>query len=377
MVLSTPPSPRFQAQDDDRFYCPPPRRHLRAAAAAAAAAKEAAEEVLKAQAAAKESNLERFVASTSLLVPRTSISTRHRTNCQIESTPPPFFNLTDLWDSFKEWSAYGAGVPLLLHGTDSVVQYYVPFLSAIQLFLQNPHSTLTSRRLPREESDEDSCQEETSSDSENEGLVVVERERTEEMPSCTHRAAETEVDGGFSSDDSNSNGGRHQLPVFQFFEHDPPYARQPLADKIWTLAAKFPELKMYRSCDLLPSSWISVAWYPIYRIPTGPTLQDLDACFLTFHSLSTVQGDGIMHEEITVPSASIMRQNPSDNPDKLTLPLLGLASYKFKESIWISNGPHERELVTNLMHSADEWLCSRQVNHPDYRFFLSHYSTAL
>lgn len=27
--------------------------------------------------------------------------------------------------------------------------------------------------------------------------------------------------------------------------------------------------------------------YPIHRIPTGPTLQSLDACFLTFHSLST------------------------------------------------------------------------------------------
>ena len=27
--------------------------------------------------------------------------------------------------------------------------------------------------------------------------------------------------------------------------------------------------------------------YPIYRIPTGPTLKDLDACFLTYHSLHT------------------------------------------------------------------------------------------
>jgi hypothetical protein len=27
--------------------------------------------------------------------------------------------------------------------------------------------------------------------------------------------------------------------------------------------------------------------YPIYRIPTGPTLRDLAACFLTYHSLST------------------------------------------------------------------------------------------
>ncbi|KAJ4783394.1 plant/protein (DUF789) [Rhynchospora pubera] len=376
MVLSggsTSTSPRFQGAD--RFYCPPPRRQLRAREAA-----EKEKEVLKAVAEEEESNLERFVASTSLLVPATTSTSTSSSSSS--STRAPFFNLSDLWDSFKEWSAYGAGVPLVLHGTHSVsvVQYYVPFLSAIQLFLHNPlHlSTLTSRRQHREESDEDSCQEETSSDSENEGLVVVGRESSEVMPSCTHRAVEAEVDGGCSSDDSDSDGGRHHIPVFQFFEHDPPYARQPLADKIWTLAAKFPELKMYRSCDLLPSSWISVAWYPIYRIPTGPTLQDLDACFLTFHSLSTVlKSDGIMHQEITVPSASIMRQNPSDNPDKLTLPLLGLVSYKFKESIWISDRLHERELVTNLMHSADEWLCSRQVNHPDYRFFLSHYSTPL
>ena len=33
-----------------------------------------------------------------------------------------------------EWSAYGAGVPLVLNGRDSVIQYYVPYLSAIQLY---------------------------------------------------------------------------------------------------------------------------------------------------------------------------------------------------------------------------------------------------
>lgn len=46
-------------------------------------------------------------------------------------------------------------------------------------------------------------------------------------------------------------------------------------------------LRTLRSVDLLPGSWLSVAWYPIYRIPTGPTLRDLAACFLTFHSLSS------------------------------------------------------------------------------------------
>ena len=37
----------------------------------------------------------------------------------------------------KEWSAYGAGVPLVLDQRQSVVQYYVPYLSAIQLYGQS------------------------------------------------------------------------------------------------------------------------------------------------------------------------------------------------------------------------------------------------
>ena len=80
------------------------------------------------------------------------------------------------------------------------------------------------------------------------------------------------------------------LLVFQYMEQDSPYGREPLADKasaifywklyiafanifhryniaspcilqISVLASKFPELKTYRSDDLLPSSWVSVAWY--------------------------------------------------------------------------------------------------------------------
>lgn len=49
--------------------------------------------------------------------------------------PHQYFVLGELWESFKEWSAYGAGVPLLLNDNDSVVQYYVPYLSGIQLYV--------------------------------------------------------------------------------------------------------------------------------------------------------------------------------------------------------------------------------------------------
>jgi hypothetical protein len=40
-------------------------------------------------------------------------------------------------------------------------------------------------------------------------------------------------------------------------------------------------------CVALLTSKAGFSRYPIYRIPTGPTLRDLAACFLTFHSLST------------------------------------------------------------------------------------------
>lgn len=89
----------------------------------------------------------------------------------------------------------------------------------------------------------------------------------------------------------------HELLVFEYFEQEQPHHRQPLYDKashwpcyltygdclpfyfcpdlyvcgfvicfhhqslqISNLASQFPELKMYRSCDLLPTSWVSVAW---------------------------------------------------------------------------------------------------------------------
>lgn len=56
-----------------------------------------------------------------------------------------YFVLGDLWDSFREWSAYGAGVPLLMNYSDSVVQYYVPYLSGIQLY-KDPSKLLLHRR---------------------------------------------------------------------------------------------------------------------------------------------------------------------------------------------------------------------------------------
>ena len=55
---------------------------------------------------------------------------------------------------------------------------------------------------------------------------------------------------------------------------------------------------------------------------------------------------------------------------KMPLPIFGMASYKFKISVWDQNG-EESQKANSLLQAADEWLRVLNVNHPDYRFFIS------
>lgn len=321
-------------------------------------------------------NLERFLESVTPSVPAQHLSkmkVRSWRTCDVENQP--FFVLSDLWESFKEWSVYGVGVPLILNDHDGVVQYYVPYLSGIQLYADLSKSRTKSRQLG-EESDGDYFRDSSSdgsSDSEQErGGSNFSREQlnyfqrsdcpltVDQLAVREHQMAFQE---GFSSDEGESGNSQGCL-LFEYLERDQPYSREPLADKISDLALHCPELKTLRSCDLLPSSWISVAWYPIYRIPTGPTLRDLDVCFLTFHSLHTpVTGSEVVHPPVvTYPSES-------DGVPQISLPVFGLASYKYKGSLWTPNAGHQRQLANSLLQAADNWLKLHRVNHPDFSFF--------
>ncbi|CAL4945289.1 unnamed protein product [Urochloa decumbens] len=309
-------------------------------------------------------NFERFLASTTPSVPlqylpKTSLRMR-RSGDVMDSWP--YFCLGDLWEAFREWSAYGAGVPLKLNGSDSVIQYYVPYLSAIQLYA-DPSRPASRNRRPGDESDGESMDtsSESSSDNDVDRLRVSAVEATHRLENC-----------GLPSDDGETDASS-RFPIFEYLERDPPYGREPLTDKVSALADRFPALKTLKSCDLLPSSWMSVAWYPIYRIPTGPTLKDLDACFLTFHCLATPCKDC---EPSTPACPGFGGINRCANATgKLSLPIFGLAPYKFRAATWASDGTQERDRVTSLMQEADSWLRTIQVDHPDFRFFVTHFST--
>lgn len=339
---------------EDRFYTPPAmRRQYRSKVAAVEP-----EDCLSTAPVSGSSNLDQFLEHTTPFVSAqyfSKTSTRGWRTC--ENEVHAYFILGDLWESFKEWSAYGAGVPLVLNESDSVVQYYVPYLSGIQLYI-DPSRPNTSQKRPGGESDADSSRE-ASSDSSSEYGTGTRGSKTPCALASNQSFSRLSLKNMGSNVDESERTNPPGLLLFEYLEQDTPYTREPLADKIAVLASQFPELKTYRSCDLTAASWISVAWYPIYRIPTGPTLQNLDACFLTFHSLST-------------PFKGINLDQPRVYyPLKLSLPTFGLASYKFKIPVWNSNGSQK---ANSLLQSADNWLRLLQVDLPDFRFFVSRSS---
>ncbi|XP_018477774.1 uncharacterized protein LOC108848824 isoform X2 [Raphanus sativus] len=296
------------------------------------------------------SNLDRFLDHTTPLVHPHPL---RRSRCESECRT--YFVLEDLWESFAEWSAYGAGVPLHMHGTDSTVQYYVPYLSGIQLYLLVDPSKKESN--PVEDSEE-----------------ISELDKLPKHAKPLENAVDLSISelnrvslgdqsgtGSLSSGETEISSNPHGRLLFEYLEYEPPFAREPLANKVSDLASRFPELMTYRSCDLSPSSWVSVSWYPIYRIPVGPTLQNLDACFLTFHSLSTPP-----------PQSSMGCSDTKQSVKVVPLPTFGLASYKLKVSVWNQNRAQESQKLSSLQQAADKWLKRLQVDHPDYMFFTSN-----
>ncbi|KAK5782556.1 uncharacterized protein LOC108454017 isoform X1 [Gossypium arboreum] len=321
------------------------------------------------------SNLERFLESTTPSVPAQYFSkttVRGWRTCDVEFQP--YFVLGDLWESFKEWSAYGAGVPLVLDGNDGVVQYYVPYLSGIQLYGES-----AKPRLAGEESENDYYRDSSSDGSSDYEIgkgIKFSREQcsrfslTNEIPfrvrSLSISDENSMLQEGFSSDDCETRNSRDHL-LFEFFEQKTPYSREALADKIFDLSCKYPGLNTLRSCDLLPISWMSVAWYPIYRIPTGSTLKDLDACFLTYHSLCTP-----MEGNRNGQTPFLVYPDDANGIPKISLPVFGMGCYKLKGSIWTQNGVSERQHANSLMQATENWLKLLQVYHPDFQFFASH-----
>ncbi|TVU27620.1 hypothetical protein EJB05_19114 [Eragrostis curvula] len=191
-----------------------------------------------------------------------------------------YFSLEDLWEHFSESSAYGLAVPLRLlqpGGKATITtQHFVPYLSAIQIYTSRAKTLIPSSRSMGSETDSWSDDSTTSDGKLSRSYWDV--------ASCDDCSSNEDFDAKQQSGYLN----------FQYREWDQPYERPPLADKVAELAQDYPCLTSLKSAELSPSSWLSVAWYPIYQIPYHGNLKGTSACFLTYHSISSVF-QGIYH----------------------------------------------------------------------------------
>ncbi|CAH9112628.1 unnamed protein product [Cuscuta europaea] len=227
-------------------------------------------------------NLDRLMESVTPFVQAQQVSEAMvRGNKTLEAQANSFFYLEDLWESLREWSVYGVGVPLLLNEKDRIIQYYVPFLSGIQLYI-DPLKSSSRPRISGEESNVESLKKSSYDDAK-----WNQHNQLHANSQQLNRISKRDLSVTSLNADESEIRKPSGVLLFEYLEQEQPYNRRPLTDKIMDLASQYPELKKCKSCDLMPSSWISVAWYPIYRIPIGHTLRDLDASFLTFHPLST------------------------------------------------------------------------------------------
>ncbi|KAF8014642.1 hypothetical protein BT93_H0447 [Corymbia citriodora subsp. variegata] len=320
--------------------------------------------------------------------------------CQHER---PNASLECLWQWYKKHTSYG----LEVRGEDyinsnrigidrfSFRAYFVPYLSAVQLFKKCSSGSACSiggalgSELEVNERSEKSVLS---------GLPMF----SLLVPQACNKSA-----GNFlcanevsTCQSSPSSGNNMSTPtdneqfkdlelLFEFFEVEQPQQRQPLYDKIQELVAGCgpsrsriygdpSKLNSASLCDLDSRSWYSVAWYPIYRIPDG----NFRAAFLTYHSLGNM-----VRREATLDSVNV---NPC-----VVSPVVGLQSYNCQNECWFQLKPsalsHRKEVlsldpsrilkerlrtleeVASLMATGavTKGDCRAVNRQPDYEFFLS------
>ncbi|KAK3027618.1 hypothetical protein RJ639_042371 [Escallonia herrerae] len=230
------------------------------------------------------SNLESFLSSVTPVLPSKPLPQGCVQDLNSQWQPvkkgiTKYFTLSDLWECYDEWSAYGAGTPVVLNNGENVVQYYVPYLSAIQIYVNK--SSATSRN-PRYDTDPVEFEVDSwSDDSESDKLSRSLSNNSSKAWDATSADSSIDHEGALPMKDRLGN------LYFEYYDTCSPYWRIPLVDKIIEFAQTYPGLMTLKNVDLSPASWMAVAWYPIYHIPTKGNVKDLSACFLTFHTLSS------------------------------------------------------------------------------------------
>ncbi|WVZ14403.1 hypothetical protein V8G54_011969 [Vigna mungo] len=303
----------------------------------------------------------------------------------------PNLSLGCLWQWYEKHGSYGLEISAQDHenskrqggvGDFPFRAYFVPSLSAVQLFKNHENQCGNSCDKLSDCEVSEACQ--MIDISENSSTAIQHSIFSALFPQPRNQDASIETSKETASI-SNRSGDLELL--FEYFEFEQPQQRQPLYEKIQELVrGNMPiqsstygdptNLDSIKLRDLHPSSWFSVAWYPIYRIPDG----NFRASFLTYHSLGHL----------------VRRRTGSDlstSGSSIVSPAVGLQSYNVQGECWLKlkHSAEAAEMVgldpslilRERLKTLEETACvmARAVvkkgnqrctnRHPDYEFFLS------
>ncbi|XP_039064549.1 uncharacterized protein LOC120209681 [Hibiscus syriacus] len=252
---------------------------------------------------------------------------------RIKSETTEGFELSELWQCFTEWSAYGAAVPIQLNNGDRVVQYYWPSLSALQLYTTKTVSSSTGS----DHQIGDNCSDPTTDDDDSRDIQMT-------MDRCGYL-------------------------YYQYNETTSPYNRVPFKEKISKLSKEYLGLVDLHSKDLSPYSWMAIAWYPVYQVPGATNVRELSACFLTYHPLSSLSlGSG----NIKLGPEKVEGKR-SSRVEEIRLPPFAMVTYKMFGTLWTSPGTSDSDTVLCRRNAASYWLEQLQFHHHDFNFFMSRW----
>ncbi|XP_008679494.1 uncharacterized protein [Zea mays] len=291
-------------------------------------------------------------------------------------------SLRRIWEWYEEPGCYGLEVKALSNlssktsssSSSEFFAYFVPYLSAIQLFglsRNNMHHSfgVQGRELLISSN--------TASSMSSHPVHAKAHTLLEESNACLPESSLVVEDPG-------------EL-IFEYFETEQPSLRPPLFEKIKELVSSAnvsdhrvfgdtEKLQNAKLCELHPASWFCVAWYPVYRVPRG----NFRAAFLTYHSLGK-----LVHKKCSM--------DTNDGHTQVVSPVVGLQSYNDKGEQWfqlrcpdLKQLPIEDSLKTSPAEVHKERLRTLKMgalamaravvpkgsgesvnHHPDYEFFLS------
>uniref|UniRef100_A0A5B7AHA2 Uncharacterized protein n=1 Tax=Davidia involucrata TaxID=16924 RepID=A0A5B7AHA2_DAVIN len=299
---------------------------------------------------------EKFLHSASpvICLPHNGMSCQTCSHDEVVGEPlcrheTPIISLRSLWQWYEKHGSYGLEVRTEDYenskrlGIDRFASraYFVPFLSAVQLFgNQKSHPPANRNDIPCTEAMEARKVDKTSKNSSNVGClpifsVLVPQRRTEDtnsLPSrnhgCCSQLFSECIKDNVSIQPVDTVPSDDLELLFEYFEDEQPQRRQPFFEMIKELikgdgpsqCRAYGEPTALDSVDLHdlhPNSWYSVAWYPIYRIPDG----NFRAAFLTYHSLGH-----LVHRSSTSDSFGV--------DACIVSPVVGLQSYNAQGECW-------------------------------------------